>query len=207
MIFLVSEEKKDKIIQAALREFAEHGYEQASTNEIVQEAGVSKGLLFHYFGSKKELFLSVFDYCIKCYEKIYRKYNLHKTSDVLERVLEGMMMKLKTQYQNPVITKLVTGAVLAPPEELETDIKARYTQLVAEYIPKLFEDIDYTLFRDEIDQEKALDILMMSLEAIRKKYVEKYKDDVDQGLLDMDQILAEMKEYVEILKYGLYKRK
>lgn len=51
--------KKDQIAASALKEFAEKGFEQASTNTICKEAGVSKGLLFHYFGSKKK-FVSVY---------------------------------------------------------------------------------------------------------------------------------------------------
>ena len=45
--------KRQRILDAAIREFAEHGYDKASTNSIVKEAGIAKGLLFHYFGSKK----------------------------------------------------------------------------------------------------------------------------------------------------------
>lgn len=46
-------EKQDRILNAALKEFAQKGYQNASTNEIVKEAGISKGLLFHYFNNKR----------------------------------------------------------------------------------------------------------------------------------------------------------
>ena len=48
----LDEEKRQKILDAALMEFAEHGYEKASTNRIVKEAGIGKGMLFYYFKSK-----------------------------------------------------------------------------------------------------------------------------------------------------------
>ncbi|KZL90506.1 TetR/AcrR family transcriptional regulator [Clostridium magnum] len=57
------QEKKKRILDACIEEFALNGYDKASTNSIVKKAGISKGLLFHYFGSKKTLFLYVFDYC------------------------------------------------------------------------------------------------------------------------------------------------
>ena len=59
------EDKRRKILQASLNEFAAHGYLGASTNRIVAAAGISKELLFHYFGSKKKLFLYVLDYTIR----------------------------------------------------------------------------------------------------------------------------------------------
>lgn len=60
--FDLKKDKQDRIINAALRCFALHGYKHASTDEIVAAAGVSKGLLFHYFGSKNGLYLFLCDY-------------------------------------------------------------------------------------------------------------------------------------------------
>lgn len=52
----LDKEKQDRIINAAMKEFAQKGYDKASTNEMVKEAGISKGLLFHYFQNKKQLY-------------------------------------------------------------------------------------------------------------------------------------------------------
>ncbi|MBR6395680.1 MAG: helix-turn-helix transcriptional regulator, partial [Lachnospiraceae bacterium] len=54
--FELKKEKQDRMINAALRVFSQYGYRHASTDEIVREAGISKGLLFHYFESKKGLY-------------------------------------------------------------------------------------------------------------------------------------------------------
>ncbi len=55
--------KQDNIISAAIKEFALYGYNDASTNRIVADAGISKGILFHYFGSKQNLFEFIAEYC------------------------------------------------------------------------------------------------------------------------------------------------
>ncbi|MGK7378723.1 TetR/AcrR family transcriptional regulator [Planococcus sp. 1R117A] len=47
--------KKQTILNAALQEFAENGYQQASTNRIVKNAGIGKGMLFYYLESKRQL--------------------------------------------------------------------------------------------------------------------------------------------------------
>ncbi len=54
--------KAGRYHQCALMEFAVKGYDLASTNEMVKAAGISKGALFHYFASKKDLFLFLCDY-------------------------------------------------------------------------------------------------------------------------------------------------
>ena len=52
---------QEKIISAATREFAAHGFEAASMNVICKDGGISKGNLYHYFPSKEALYLS----CVK----------------------------------------------------------------------------------------------------------------------------------------------
>ncbi|MFA7330902.1 MAG: TetR/AcrR family transcriptional regulator [Candidatus Delongbacteria bacterium] len=48
--------KRELVVQAAVEEFASHGYEGASLNTVVRQAGISKGSLFTYFPSKAVLF-------------------------------------------------------------------------------------------------------------------------------------------------------
>ncbi|MBG0763851.1 MAG: helix-turn-helix transcriptional regulator [Tissierellales bacterium] len=55
----IDEKKKIKIINSAMEEFSKNSYDKASTNRIVEKAGISKGSLFKYFESKKKLFLSL----------------------------------------------------------------------------------------------------------------------------------------------------
>ena len=63
--FDLKQEKQDKMINAALKIFAKNGYKHASTDEIVAEASISKGLLFHYFGSKQGLYDFLYDYSVR----------------------------------------------------------------------------------------------------------------------------------------------
>jgi len=55
----LSEEKQQRIFQAAINEFADEGYKSASMNVVVKEAGISKGSLFQYFSTKLDLFDSI----------------------------------------------------------------------------------------------------------------------------------------------------
>ena len=62
--FDLKKEKQDRMINAALKLFAENGYRRASTDDKVKEAGISKGLLFHYFISKIGLYAEVSWVCM-----------------------------------------------------------------------------------------------------------------------------------------------
>src|SRR5215216_2785066 len=50
-----AEERREQILDAALRIFSEKGFAGASIRDIAREVGVTEGLLYHYFESKEQL--------------------------------------------------------------------------------------------------------------------------------------------------------
>lgn len=55
----ISEEKQNKIIEAALNEFALYGYSEANINKIAERANISVGSLYKYFNDKQNLYQTV----------------------------------------------------------------------------------------------------------------------------------------------------
>ncbi|NMO13879.1 TetR/AcrR family transcriptional regulator [Pyxidicoccus fallax] len=51
--------RREQILECAMRLFGERPYAEVSTTDIAQEAGVARGLLNHYFGQKRDLYLKV----------------------------------------------------------------------------------------------------------------------------------------------------
>jgi TetR/AcrR family transcriptional regulator, fatty acid metabolism regulator protein len=54
------EEKRRRILDAAVRAFARKGYHACRVGEIATEAGVAYGLVYHYFSSKEEILETIF---------------------------------------------------------------------------------------------------------------------------------------------------
>ena len=50
-------EKREKIVNSSVEEFAEYGLENASTNRIVENSGISKGSFYQYFEDKQDVFM------------------------------------------------------------------------------------------------------------------------------------------------------
>ena len=88
--FDLKKEKQDRMINAALKVFALQGYRHASTDDIVREAAISKGLLFHYFGSKLGVYQFIYDYSVR-----YMNLELRSTVDPAERELFALMKQIE----------------------------------------------------------------------------------------------------------------
>lgn len=57
----VVEDRREQILDAALRVFAEKGFARATNKDIAREAGITPGLIYHYFASKEALFRAIID--------------------------------------------------------------------------------------------------------------------------------------------------
>jgi len=58
-------DKQERVLDAALAEFADQGYHQASLNRMVARAGIAKGSLYQYFPNKEGMFSYIFQYALK----------------------------------------------------------------------------------------------------------------------------------------------
>jgi TetR/AcrR family transcriptional regulator len=61
--------RQQRIVGAAMRQFAERGYESVRIEEIARDAGVAKGAVFGYFGSKAGLFLAAYQAAARSFSR------------------------------------------------------------------------------------------------------------------------------------------
>ena len=64
-----SEAKRGRIVEAAMRHFAEHGYHATRVADIAAALGIAKGSIFQHFGSKGGLFLEVYKRAVHSFPK------------------------------------------------------------------------------------------------------------------------------------------
>jgi AcrR family transcriptional regulator len=75
-----SESKRARIVEAAMRHFAEQGYHAARVGDIAAELGIAKGSIFQHFGSKDGLFFEVYKKAVRSFDRY-----LDAPGDVRER--------------------------------------------------------------------------------------------------------------------------
>ena len=81
------ENTKKKILDAAFNVFVSNGYKDTTMSHIVRESGLSKGAIYHYYSSKKDLFISLIDHWeVFSFPDFYSKDNKNeKAEDTLIR--------------------------------------------------------------------------------------------------------------------------
>ena len=166
LFYSLEQDKQKRIIYSAMEEFAEKGFKRASTNSIVENAGISKGMLFYYFGSKEELFDFLCEYAIEFGKNTYLSKFSAETGDFLERYRLLTVIKRKALSEFPVIIKFLESLYVIQEEQFLKFQKAA-AELRDSLRKNMYGGIDYSLFREGDPQNTAKYIkwLMDSYEA------------------------------------------
>ncbi|MGN0307808.1 MAG: TetR/AcrR family transcriptional regulator [Lachnospiraceae bacterium] len=98
--FDLKREKQDRMINAGLKIFGRYGYRHATTDEIVKEAAISKGLLFHYFENKVGMYVFLMDYSVRFMQlEFSRKIDEEETDFfILARQIEDATLGVLKNY-------------------------------------------------------------------------------------------------------------
>jgi AcrR family transcriptional regulator len=99
--------RRDEVLDAAMIEFAEHGFEGASTEDIARRAGISQPYLFRLFGTKKELFKASVARCLRETLEMFQRAAegkrgeeaLHAIGQAYQKQLEEDRTRLRAQMQ------------------------------------------------------------------------------------------------------------
>lgn len=145
--FDLKQEKQDRMVNAALKIFALNGYNHASTDDIVKEAGISKGLLFHYFDSKIGVYSFIYDYSVRFISlEISSAVDPSETSyfEVLRQMEAAKMQVLKSypymyMFLNSTRKEDITEAILSvesSKNNLESNINTVLSHADSEVLKK-----------------------------------------------------------------------
>ena len=87
---LLKDQRKEQILSAALNVISKKGYDQSRMDDIVTKSNLSKGAIYWYYKSKKEIYLSLIDHWVSEY-----------SSGVFEEIenIESPSEKLKKLFQ------------------------------------------------------------------------------------------------------------
>lgn len=208
--FNLPEEKRRAIIDAAIDEFAENDYEQASISRIVAQVGIAKGSIYQYFDDKKDLYLYLVDLAAQEKQRFLAglqppdpRMNIFDYLRWLARV--GVDFELSNPRLGQVAYRAIYGDLPFHDETL-----ARVREVSRRYVAQLVQQgIDQGDVAQEIDPDLAgfvLNTLIVNLGSYILDRIGADPRDVIANArehLDLAAYEQVFDQFVRIVQYGL----
>ena len=188
----LKKEKQDRMINAALKVFSEYGYYHASTDEIVKNAEISKGLLFHYFGSKIGIYAFLYDYATRFVTLELTGHVEKNENGYFELYHQILSAKVAAMSQYPYIFLYLNKADEEKHPEAVAEISER-REKYQRIMEALRERADITQFAPFVDYNKVGEILDFTINGLMVKRIK-------SASFRSDLFLQEAEEYIDMIK-------
>jgi AcrR family transcriptional regulator len=127
---LSAAERKDDVLDAALVEFAERGFEGTSTEDIARRAGISQPYLFRLFGTKKELFKATVSRCFRETLELFQRAAEGKRGEEAMHAIGAAYMEQLETNRTWLRAQMQAYAASEDPE-IRAVVRAGYGDLIA----------------------------------------------------------------------------
>lgn len=166
--FDLAREKQDRMINGALEVFAKNGYRHAAADDMVRAVGVSKGLWFHYFGSKEGIYAFVYDYSVKYMLLELSTVVDESETDYFEIVRQIEQAKARVGRSYPYMSEFLKAAEYESDEAVKQKT-AEVRQVYQERMDGLLKGAEIGHVADKARRERIKKMLAYSLEGIARE--------------------------------------
>lgn len=201
-----AEQRRDRIVEAAMRSFAEHGFRGAHVEDIARDVGVAKGTVFLDFGSKEGLFLAAYQRAVRMLPAW-----LDAPADIVEQGFwatldwwlertEEFVMSDPVPNRIAQIGRYDTGLGLRSPIDRFMRSEDPYGTL---------EFVEFGVTRGEVRDDVDAEMLASMLDWLAEKFQDALvSEDLDPGLIHRrpERRGMRIKEFVEIIRDGIVAR-
>lgn len=155
------EEKRNNIINAAIEEFAGYGLENASTNRIVANSGISKGSFYQYFEDKRDLFMHLLRVIEQEKTEFFKdKHPPGGNMDTFQYYRWMIKTGMEFNTSHPLLTQAVSRVLFGEGlyyGQTFSDLRARSSKALRAMIEKAARD-------GEVDPSVDVDLAVMIME-------------------------------------------
>ncbi len=166
------EDKKQRVIESAVQEFSERGYQQASINSMVSRLNIAKGSMYQYFENKKGLFLFVFNQAISIVRLTLKGVKKDtEGEDFFVRTKKSLMAGVEFIDKHPSLYRIYLRILFERDSPLREDLLQTIRLFSHEYLLSLLEEGQR---RGDIkaDLDPALSVFV--LDAVLDRFLQVY---------------------------------
>ncbi|GBF33231.1 transcriptional regulator [Desulfocucumis palustris] len=189
----LSNEKKERIFDAALQEFSIRTFSQASVNQIIKNAGIPKGSFYQYFNNKEDLYLYVIEVASKEKIELFNHVKgMDPDADVFEVITHTTREFLERGKVKP---GYVEAAMLMEMDNSEITMKIRKSS-TEKFVKMVERDKERGLIKPEVDSELVIN--MISTFSLHEYY--RNGADKERYLKNLDDAIKIIKEGIAVCK-------
>lgn len=194
--FDLKKEKQDRMINAALKVFALQGYRHASTDDIVREASISKGLLFHYFENKIGVYQFIYDYSVRYMILELRSAVEPGETDLFEVMKQTECARMHAMRGYPYMQQFLNRSMSEDVSEALLAIEGKRGALEEAY-QSINSQIDYGSLPRSVDGEKLRKMLDFTVKGLM---TERFQD----ASFQPEMLYRELCDYLDMMKKLVY---
>lgn len=198
-------EKQEEILRASLREFAQHGYDGASTNRIVEDARISKGVLFKYFEDKESLFMYVVDRALQTYTDAFPTQDVLSYDSPFAWMKDVTFRKLRFSKERPLTYRLLMRIAKEPAHPVYAKAMGRVARSSEQYLAQVAEWLPNDGLRDGLTWKHVFALVNWITQGMVDQYVARLPEVVDEDFESaFEQVHTDLDLYLDIIRRGVY---
>ena len=182
-------DKRQRILDAAVRVFAEHGYHGSRVGDIAEDAGVAHGLLYHYFASKDDVLKTIF---VENWGQLLRRFReVEETDEPAEEKLAGIAKILLRTWRNAPALVTVMVREVARSQHIQDQV-AEVGEAFA-IIQRVIEEGQAAgAFRHDVDARLASWVVYGGLEEVLTGWVLGQLPDSEDDVAEAERTATEL---------------
>ena len=197
-----NQQTRRRILESALAEFSEQGYGASSVNTISNGEGLSKGIIYHYFPTKDDLYLACVEECFQMLTGHLQSHTNMVGQTAEERLEQYFRVRLDFFEQNPQYQRIFCDAVIMPPAHLEASIQEKKAPFDRFNIDSLNRMLEPVSLRSDLSREDVVDTFRQYQDYINARYQMTGSEKID--ICDHEE---SCRRALRILLYGVVERK
>ena len=201
----LSADKKELILSAGMKEFSQKPYKEASTDSITKACGISKGLLFHYFGSKKEFYFFCLERAMeKLTAQAQSKEEVNDFYDILFSSMDQKFALCIHYYDEMHMVNMASRDAATEIAQHKAEMMQKYAIQIkmksAETIRRALQTLN---FKHDENLQMTVEGISLYINAVLNKYLIQYQTTPDAFFQNRDAIKSEMKQYLDMMLFGI----
>ncbi len=195
--YRLKKQKKDRIVEASLKEFGLHDFEHINIQNIIKDAAISRGSFYQYFADLDDLFGYLVDLIVQEKQSYLAKHAvLHGDAPFFDRIGELYRLGYQFALDNPLIHEAGKHMVKPVSTTHNHMVKTRQDALYDYYQTEIQKDIDRGIIRDDIDMDILIHIIQSFLDELTQSHF------IEQRLTQTE-VNQRFERFITLLKKGI----